>query len=386
MQLPDNAVGPTDVREYRDCPRRFAFGMRRHTGAAGPEATSPSNAYGSAVHDALAYAEEHDCSDEEAIQHAFDRWAKWLEPEDLERLTTDLATYREREPTGVRCVAVEREVRIPLFEHNGEMIYLRGKLDRLYQRLDNEAVFVHVDYKSSRWPRTEAEVHEDIQLWAYNLLIHEEWPECETLVQLYDQLSHGVIPTRKTDEQREQIKQWLVHQITAILNDEELTPTLNDWCAWCPIMESCPVIEDLSDFALSKITALAPTETAGRKKVMKLDPSNFEVYVAELDKVGQAQKVLKRYDETVKGALKLMPTSQRAELGYEVRERGADVWTPEALRAAHDVLGDDDFYRAVGMSKTALEKALGKEDDRLTTVTGMATRVTGTTMVQKIKT
>lgn len=385
MQLPDNAVGPTDVREYRDCARRFEFGMRRHTDAgASPEATSPSNAYGSAVHDALAFMEENEATDEQAIQHAFDKWAKWLEPEDLERLNADLATYHEREPTGVRCVAVEREVRIPLFEHEGETIYLRGKLDRVYQRLDNEEVFVHVDYKSSRWPKTEAEIHEDIQLWTYNLLIHEEWPECSTLVQLYDQLSHGVLPTRKTDEQRDEIKRWLIHQITAILNDTELKPTLNDWCAWCPLMIDCPVVSDLTDYATARIAALAPQEKVGRKMQVNLDPQHFEVYVAELDRVGQAQKVLKRFDESVKGALKQLPTSRRLELGYEVRERGSDVWTPEALRAAHDVLGDR-FYEVAGLSKTSLERALGKEDERLATVTGMASRVTGTTMIQKVK-
>jgi hypothetical protein len=35
------------------------------------------------------------------------------------------------------------------------MIYLRTRIDRLYQRLDNPGVFVHVDYKSSRWPKTQ---------------------------------------------------------------------------------------------------------------------------------------------------------------------------------------------------------------------------------------
>src|SRR3954469_25000723 len=203
MKLPGNAIGPTDIQQYRDCPRRFEFGMQRHTDAGEhPEAQSSSTAYGSAVHEAIAFAEAEAALDDPAIQRAFDLYAKWLEPEDLERLRRDLATYRERDYAGARTVAVEEELRVPLFEHDGETIYLRTRIDRLYQRLDNPAVFIHVDYKSSRWPRSQQEVHEDRQLWLTNYIVHEVWPECETLVQAYDQLNFGVITTRKTDEQR----------------------------------------------------------------------------------------------------------------------------------------------------------------------------------------
>lgn len=383
MQLPENSIGPTDIIQYGDCPRRFDFGMRRHTDAGeAPEATNPDNAYGSAFHEAVAYAEQHDAGDDEAIQHAFDRYGRWLDPEDLTLLKADLEVYRRRDPTGVRLIAVEQEIRVPLFVHDGVTIYLRGKIDRLYQRIDNPSVFIHVDYKTSKHKKAAAEVHSDVQLWTYNLGIHEVYPECETLVQLYDQLRFGVEPTRKSAEQREEIREWLIKRATTILTDTELKPTHNDWCAWCPIMESCPVVDELSDFALARIAVLAPAEKHGRKTVVNLDPAKFDIYVDELEKVGNARKVLDRFDESVRDALHKMPSTRRRELGYDLSPRGKDVWPPEAMRAMHDVLGED-FYEVVSVSKTRAEGRLGG-DERLTTVLEMAVREEGTPVLKKV--
>src|SRR4051812_13025150 len=286
MKLPGNAIGPTDIQQYRDCPRRFEFGMRRHTEAGEhPEAQGPSTAYGSAVHEAIAFAETEVASDDQAVQRAFDRYAKWLGPEDLEQLRTDLQTYRARDYVGVRTVAVEKELRIPLFEHEGQTIYLRTRIDRLYQRLDNPGVFIHVDYKSSKWPRSAKEVHEDRQLWLTNLIVHEVYPECETLRQIYDQLNFGQLRTDKNEAQRALIREWAIKQITTILHDESLAPAKNTWCPWCPLLESCSVVRDSTDYAAAVIAVLAPEHKEGRKTVTELDPALYDTYVEQLENV-----------------------------------------------------------------------------------------------------
>lgn len=371
MNLPRNSIGITDVLAYRDCPRRFEFGMRRHTEAGEhPEAQGPSTAYGSAIHAAIAYAETHDASDEEAIQHAFNAYGRWLEPDDIQRLHTDLGTYRVRDYLGVRPVAVEREVNVPLFTYKGTEISFRGTLDRVYQRLDNPSVFIHIDYKSSRWPKSEEEVHKDPQLWAYNFAIHEFWPECETLIQAYDQLAYGVVTTRKSPAQRGLVREWLCTQITTILDDNTMQPTKNRWCAWCPIMESCPIVADYTDFALATIAALAPERKQGRRITVELDPERFGQYVARLEEVGRARGVLERYEESVKSVLREMTTDDRAQFGYELRERSRDVWPAPALRAAHEILGED-FYEVVGLTKTAVQR-MG--DGRVDAVLALAER------------
>jgi hypothetical protein len=369
MKLPGNAVGPTDIQTYRDCPRRFAFGMRRHTEAGEhPEAQSLSTAYGSAVHRALEIVERSDASDADAVQAAFDEFAKWLDPADLERLRNDLRTYHERDYLGVRTVAVETELQVPLFEHEGTMIHLRTRIDRLYQRLDNPGIFVHVDYKSSRWPKSQKEVDEDRQLWLTNLIVHEVYPECDVLVQAYDQLNFGVLTTRKTEQQRRLVGDWAIHQVTAILGDDELPAKKNRWCPWCPIMESCPVVAELTDYARAEIAELAPAEKVGRKTVLNLEPDLYEVYVEALEDVNLAQKVLRRFDESVRGVIKEMPDARQRELGFETKGRSKTTWPPEALKAAHEVLGED-FYEVVGLTKTAVER-LG--DERADIVMDMA--------------
>jgi hypothetical protein len=356
--------------------------MRRHTEAGEhPEAQGPSTAYGSAIHEAIAHAERADASDEQAIQWAFDRFAKWLDPEDLERLRADLATYRDRDYIGVHTVGVEEELRTPLFTFEDQTVYLRTRIDRLYQRRDNPGVFVHVDYKSSKWPRTEQEVHEDRQLWLTNLIVHELYPECETLIQAYDQLNFGVLTTRKTEAQRELIREWATKQIVAILHDAEMKPTRNQWCPWCPIMESCPVVPQLTEFALAELAALAPAEKQGRKTVLNLDPDLIDVYVDALDDVALARGVLKRYDESVRDVIKGLPTPKREELGYDVTNRSKTTWPPEALRAAHEVLGDE-FYELVGLSKTALER---RGHERAAVVLGMSVREDGAPVIKRRK-
>lgn len=272
MVLPNDSIGISDVLAWRECPRRMSFSMRRHTPAGEPpEATTASTAFGTAMHDVFEFVGNNDAFDDEAVQTAFDRHARWLDPDDLPRMRENLKVYRERDYLGVRTVAVEGEYRVPLFvADDGTTIFFRCKIDRLYQSLHDESVFISVDYKTSRWQKTEEEVHEDPQQWAYNWAIHEVFPECGTLVQVYDQLRYGAIPTRKSDVQRDQIKEWLIRHVKAIMRDVDygadglLQPKLNDWCAWCPVAESCSVVKDVTDFTAAKIAALAPEHKEGR--------------------------------------------------------------------------------------------------------------------------
>lgn len=391
MKLPGNAIGISDLLAYRDCPRGFSYGMRRHVGVGAqddhrtPEAGSPQTAYGSAIHGCIRDVENGD-SDEDAITRAFRRWGRRLEPDDRRRLADDLGVYRARDATGVRTIAAEDEFRVPLFRHNGELVYFRFLLDRLYERVDAPGHFIHVDYKSSRWWRTQADVDRDLQMWAYNWGIFEFFPECVALEQVYDQLRHGQLRTRKTEEQRAEIRPWLIDTATAILEDEDYQPdgllphTFNQWCPWCPVLESCPVIGDLTDFALTRIAALAPTHQQGRRRVVELDPDRVQEYAGHLETVKTARAVLKRFDDSVRGLLRELPDERRRQLGFGLQERTSTVYTPEAIRAMHARLGAR-FYDVVGITQTRLESALGDDAGLLQWALGLAERQAGTTSV-----
>lgn len=380
MKLPKDAIGISDILAHRDCPRRMSFSMKRHTEEGEPPEAAIEHAYGSCIHDVFEAIEKRGLSDDAAVQVAFDKWAWALRPEDLDTLKDDINTYRERDVIGVKTLATETEFRVPLMQRQGQTIYFRFKLDRLYQSTANAAVFIHRDYKSSRWRKTEEEVHEDLQMWAYNWGVFEFFPECEELIQHYDQLRHGVVVTRKSAAQREQMAEWLRRQVTAILDDDDfgddglLLPKFNEWCPWCKIKESCPVVEQLSDFALSRIDAIAKgIPQAGSVAV---DAAGIESYVERLQSVKTAEKVLKEFEEAVKRIMRELPLSERERLGFKLTDTRADVYDEEALRQVHHILGDD-FYQLVSFTKRRLN-SLFDDDPRVEQIKNLARKeVTG---------
>lgn len=377
MKLPQNQVGVSDVLQYRDCPTRFLYGMRRHEKGAPPESWSPQNAYGSAIHDVLESLGKG-MSDRESIQAAFRTYLRWLEPEDLQRMKDDIETYRQRDDLGVRTILREGEISFPLFIHpeHGQ-VFFRARIDRLYQRLEEPGYFIHRDYKSGRYAKTEKEVHEDVQLWSYNLGIHEHvlhelGIEIEYLEQIYDQLRHGEVPTSKNAEQREQIREWLIAAITVVLDDEKLAPSYNEWCPWCPLKMDCPVVkEELTEFALTRIATLAPREPklkADGTPGKVLLPPHFDQakppsdYLEPLPKVKRARQVLEAYEKGASDFIKEMPTSTREEHGYKVFEKSKRSLPADAQRVLHEQFGSR-FYSLSTVSLTAVEREFGKDSD-----------------------
>lgn len=376
MELLNNSIGISDLLAHRDCPRRMSYGMKRHAGIGlqsddhTPEAGSYATDYGSAIHDVIKHLEEA-MEAEDAIQSAWNVWGHRLNPGDVDLLREDVKTYLARDHPNTRLLAAEDEFRVPIFVHpTAGQVYFRFKLDRLYERLDAPGVFIHKDYKSSRWAKSPQEVAEDLQMWAYNFGIHEFWPECKSLIQIYDQLRYGTIPTRKTAKQRDQMKDWLIKAATAVIDDEDvrgdglLRPRYNRWCAWCPIMDSCPVVTELSDFALVEIESLAPAEKVGRKTVVKLDEHPAEVYIERMKAAKDAIVVLERFVEAVKELLRGMPEEERLAVGYVFKQRKSTTFPTEAKEALYEKLGPA-FFEIAKITKTGLESYLGDDQETL---------------------
>lgn len=380
MELPGNAIGISDILQFRECRQRWAFDMQRWSeDGEAPEATNPNNAYGSAIHHAIALTEQG-FDDQEAIEGAVAEYGRWLEPEDIETLEIDLQTYHERDYAGVRTVASEDNMRVPLFRHNGETIYFRFTLDRLYVRLNNPAAFLHVDYKSSAHKKSDSEVHKDPQLWAYNWAIHEMWPECEDLHQNYDQLKFGSIPTRKNDLQRAQIKDWLIKQVKAILESDHLEPKFNMWCPWCPLMESCTEPRRASEFARMRIEELSPPGS----DVASLAGADMETYLRDLDEFETVRKCAERFSESVKGVLRELPAERRQQLGWGLFPSSRDVWGSDALRQLYNVLGDD-FFLLVKLTKTNISRFFGKDKAGVERVMEFAEKEAASPRLTKLK-
>lgn len=392
MELPAHPaggvqVGISDVLAWRDCAMRAKFGRRRLVGQEAPESWSPANAYGSAVHDAIA-ALDDGTELAVAINRAFARFKQWLEPSDLSRIAADLMQYQAREVLGVRTLLNESEIAIPLFEHPAAgQVWFRARIDRLYQTLDDSGLLLHYDWKSSKWPKSYEEVGKDLQLWAYNLAI-VEWfcdlyPEVEDvrLVQTYDQLNYGQIPTQKSAPQREQIRTWLITAITAMIADTEEAPTFNEWCPWCPLKWECPVVEyQLTDWALTKIAALMPREeklnkdgsVSKRRGKVVLDAGRIAEYVELLDDVHRAGQTLESFETEVRDTLKRMPDTELAALGRKKVERSRRVFSAEAKRAVIDDIGLARALMIFELSISGIERFFGEGSPEATRLTGLA--------------
>lgn len=373
MKLPGNAVGISDILSYRDCPADFAFGMRRHIELPAhlqlepgerddpPESTSAATAYGSAIHEAISHVERGK-THEEAVLVALASYARWLTPDDIELLREDLDRYEMRHPRDADLVACERDMRVPLFvDDDGTQIYFRFKLDALFRLKAHPDVFVHRDYKSSAHRKTEIEVHNDPQMWAYNMAIHELWPECRQLFQEYDQLKFGVEKTSKNDQQRAAMKQWLIDNVKTILGDETFKPQINEWCRWCPLVVTCRETRRATDFWRGRLALTAPMTKEGRKTKIELLDEGLELEALirdELPKMQQARKHIEHVEKELKAVIEQMSVEERARLGWRLSERKSKTIPPEALRELHAMLGDD-FYRLVGMSMSRLEEFVG---------------------------
>jgi hypothetical protein len=392
VKLPDDSIGISDVLAHRECPRRFSYSMRRHTGRATqsddrtPEDRNPATIYGSAMHDCIQAVEDGD-SDQDAILAAFGKYGHSLEPNDAGRLARDLEKYRERDFPGTRTVMNEGELRLPLLTRDGKRTFFRARIDRLYERLDRPGHFIHVDYKSSRWRKTQQEVDDDPQMWTYNWALHEWFPEIEHLDQVYDQLRHGQLHTSKTPAQRREVRDWLEMQVNLVLDDYDvrddglLAHRYNEWCAYCPILESCPVVFELTDYALTRIAALAPSRKEGRRQIVDLKQERIGEYADELAQVRQAKTVLERFETSVAGLLREMPEERRAQLGWTTRDSGATNFTPRAAEALYERVGPERFFQIAKLTQAGLRAALADDDDLLAWALDLGEKVTGATSV-----
>lgn len=368
MILPDNAVGISDVKDYRECPARMQNNMRRHktlpdgTRDEPPESRNWTNAYGSAIHDAISYVENEDLSNKQAVEKAWKDWGPFLDPEDLALLHQDLDKYRGDTPLGMRLVAAEVDVKVPLFVLDGVQYYFRFKLDALYQMIAEPSVFFHRDYKSSKWPKSDKEVHEDWQMSAYNWGIHELYPECSRLVQSYEQLRHGNILTSRNDLQREQIRDWLVENVKAIIADGEHRPKINDFCRYCPLIMECSETERATHYWRGTLAVLAPMTKVGRKTKLEFadDGDEVERLISNvLPRAIAVRKHLEHFEKELKALLETMPSSERERLGWKTEDRKTRKVTPEGLQRIHEAVGPV-FYNLVSLTKRNVDLWIGK--------------------------
>lgn len=327
-----------------------------------PGHTNYTNAYGSAIHDAIHLVETEGLTNQEAVSRVWPKYAGFLDPEELAMIKEDLDAYRGDTPLGMELVVAEMDVKVPLMMVNGEQFFFRFKLDALYRRIGEPTAFFHRDYKSSKHRKTQAEVDKDLQMWAYNWGIFELFPEALSLIQSYEQLRFGNLTTSKNREQRAQMKQWLIETVKAVLADEKLEPRQNEWCPWCPLVVTCDQTVRASRYWKGRLAALAPMTKEGRKtKIAFLDEGEDLEHMIEeiLPEIIQTRKHLKAVEDALKDMIADLPSEERARLGWRLSDRKTRVLTPEGLRAFHEATGDS-FYEMISLARSSAEAVIGK--------------------------
>lgn len=376
MKLPNDSIGISDLLDWRECPQRMAHGMRRHVTLPSGKKDEPpghrnwTNAYGSAIHDAIHLVETLGLTNEEAVDRVWPEYGGFLNPEELAMLKEDMDAYRGDTPLGMELVAAEVDARVPLFVHEGRQVYFRFKIDALYRRTDDPTVFYQRDYKSSKHRKTQADVDSDLQMWAYNFGICELYPEAQSLLQSYEQLRFGNHLTSKNAGQRAQMKEWLQRTALAVLEDDTLEPKQNDWCPWCPLVVECDQTKRSTRYWKGRLAILAPLTKEGRRtKVAFADEgADLEEMMRDvLPPMIRSRKHMETVEKALKGLIEEMTVEQREELGWRLSDRKAKVLSPDGLRALHEIMGDS-FYEAISVSRSALETVAGKDSPAVETM------------------
>jgi hypothetical protein len=364
----DYSIGISDIKDWRECPERAENNMRRLLTLPDgkkdepPESRNWTNAYGSAVHDAISFVEKEDLTNRQAVEKAWLKWGPFLDPEDLALLHQDLDKYRGDTPLGMRLVAAEVDMKVPLFVHDGIQYYFRFKIDALYQMIADPTVFFFRDYKSSKWPKSDKEVHEDWQMSSYDWGIHELYPECKRLVISYEQLRHGNILTSRNDLQREQIRDWLIENVKAIITDGEHRPKINDFCRYCPLIMQCSETERSTRYWRGTLAVLAPMTKEGRKTKLEFAEEGDELerlFSDVLPRAIQVRKHLEFFEKELKSKLEAMPSSERERLGWKTTDRKTRQITAEGLARIHEAVGPV-FYNLVSLTKRNVDVWVGK--------------------------
>jgi hypothetical protein len=198
-------------------------------------------------------------------------------------------------------------------------------------------------------------------MWAYNWGIHEYFPECQQLLQTYDQLRFGEVQTTKNDEQRANMKQWLIDNVKIILADDTFKPKVNDFCRFCPLVVTCREPRRMAKATQAKLSVLAPLTKEGRRVKVEFFTEGFEleeIIERELPQMIQTRKHLEHVEKALKAIIEQMPEAERERLGWRLQPRTTRVISGVGLRELHEQMGDS-FYSLVSLPITRLEEHFG---------------------------
>jgi len=357
--IPDNSLTPTKISTFGGgaldlvvgydepgCP--LAYHLRYEERR--PRLESEPLLRGRAIHGAIELIEQEAVSLDEALSRS---WPAQLGPTGYDEALKHLLEFLSRPDDGTHTIASEIELKVPLFEHDGQTVYAGGIVDRVALDLSLPNLLYVDDYKTSARPLPRSVMETWFQGRHYAFLVrenadlflpdHGRIPQIEARIVL---TKHGYsLPKRFTDYQLDVYREWLISLATQILGCDDPTPVLNPGCSYCDFQMECPAWLSLpgSGKALYERVANANTE--------ELIPLRVEAQKVE----SACKKIKEQIDVMARDRLEVDKVD---ELSVDNVTVGIDeAWRDEVvdLRAAHDLMGDE-FYDLASLTKGAVEK------------------------------
>lgn len=179
---------------------------------------------------------------------------------------------------------------------------LTGAIDKVLE-LDKDTVVV-VDYKSSQVALTEDEALKDEQLSLYDLAVSRLFPQYKNVIVVLDYLRKSPVVSHRTEEQRVNFSRYVdkVYQLVGEQREEDVKPTLNEYCGWCDYRTYCPAyckaITDV-DQVLPSLATLTDKELVGEwirfehvRKAVNSYHNTINMHLASLARDREVQEVV----------------------------------------------------------------------------------------------
>ena len=359
MQIPKNTLSASQFRTYgtggfkledhedeKGCPAKY---KARYVDGLKDDGNSYPLMYGRFFHDIMFLMEQKQLTPDEAMQEAWDpSWdqAMWTEARE------DLDNYLGRDATpGDRFGIIENEQELSALLYIDEEfgpVYYRGFLDVIAIDVNLKDVLHIVDYKTNRSPARTDDLLGDVQMRGYHWLAKMNWekwlPREPKIVTHLDVVKFRDVEIVYSDADIEDWHTWAVAVARKILRDETAEPIINPGCGHCFVRDTCPAFVALPSIA----DAQQKEGSALEDPVQKL---------AWRDKAHKTLSLLKKGVDSIDAEFKTKAEQLgRLVVGDQMFVKEVAYSNLVDIKKLHELLGDENFYKVVTTSKTAIEK------------------------------
>jgi len=225
---------------------------------------------------------------------------------------------------------------------------VNGAMDRVVEVGHNHIGIV--DYKTSKNPKTEAELLNDTQVGVYDIVARQLFPFADKVTVCMDFLRHApvtvIVPPEKREANRLLIKSTYEDILDA--NEYDLKPSTHMFCPWCEYSDVCPKMQSL------------------KKKIDEFDVSltdDIDVLAEVYHDAGLLFNKYRLKKEAIgaklKKALDVKQTSHMTTDKFNISVR-SKTYKSYSVSDAYSILGSDKLLKCVKLNNTLFEREAKK--------------------------